>query len=179
MRKFILSLASVVSVCACSTGPVNASGSAEASSTSIEVPSSHSETRTVSPSVSGSTSSSSASRTPLREPETVTLNRFYRYVETTMSSNLDASRDLTPNGHLTDKAKREILESLSYTCETSSIKQMSRNDFAKAYRSEVISDSFVYVSDEKAQAISETLWDVCHLPSIQQVSQLINAQHLM
>lgn len=179
MRKFLFSLAPLVCLCACSTGPVNASGSAEASNAASEASSAHSEARTASPEASSRPSAPTASQTPLREPESVTLNRFYGFVETTMSSNLDASRDLTPNGHLTSKAKKEILESLSYTCETGSIKQMARNDFAKAYRSEVISDSFVYVSDEKAQAISETLWDVCHLPSIQQVSQLINAQHLM
>lgn len=179
MGKFLFSLAPLVCVCACTTGPVNASGSAVASSVASRVSSAHSEARTASPGASSRPPSLAASQTPLREPESVTLNRFYGFVETTMSSNLDASHDLTPNGHLTNAAKKEILESLPYTCETGSIKQMARNDFAKAYRSEVISDSFVYVSDEKAQAISETLWDVCHLPSIQQVSQLINAQHLM
>ena len=179
MGKFLFSLAPLVCVCACTTGPVNASGSAVASSVASRVSSAHSEARTASPGASSRPPSLAASQTPLREPESVTLNRFYGFVETTMSSNLDASHDLTPNGHLTNAAKKEILESLPYTCETGSIKQMARNDFAKAYRSEVISDSFVYVSDEKAQVIAETLWDVCHLPSIQQVSQLINAQHLM
>ena len=43
MRKFLFSLAPLVCLCACSTGPVNASGSAEASNASSEASNASSE----------------------------------------------------------------------------------------------------------------------------------------
>lgn len=158
-----------LSLTACTTEPVNASGSSSASSSFVKAHESHSSA-TDSPSAPSSTSAPADTESyDKADNETATWNEYFYSIESVPDLRLAmiVNDKADSNGHMTEATRNSIRRDIADMCSSTGAWGMDRKEYVKRQTEMSSGGRTNYdMSDAQLKRFSSAAWDVCALPSV-------------